>query len=344
VTAAVSLRRATAADGETIWRWRNDPDTRAASLAQGEIPLGAHLGWYRAALDDPDRAFFIGMADGQEIGFVRLDRCGPEATVSIALAPEARGRRLARPFLSSALDGCPWPVTHIKAVVRPENAASRALFAGAGFRLRTDGNPLLFERDTPPAPYVVVLANEIGADGLPNPVSQARLARAAGYLRSTPGAVLVTSGWPYARDPDLTIARSMANAAVRDHGIDPARILESPRARDTVGDAVFFAADILPVGPPPASVTVATSTAHAPRAAEIFHFVLGPGVPVTVAATDEPVTDSDQAREAASLAAFRATFDGIAPADLPAILARLHAAHPLYNGTVYGPESTGVVR
>jgi len=344
VTAPVSLRHATAADGETIWRWRNDPATRAASLAQGEIPLGAHLGWYRAALDDPDRAFFVGVAGGEDIGFVRLDRAGAEAAVSIALAPEARGRRLARPFLSAALDACPWPVARIRAVVRPENAASRALFASAGFHLRTDGNPLVFERDMPPASYVVVLANEIGADGVPNPVSRSRLARAAAARRATPGGILVTSGWPYARDPDLTIAHAMATAAVRDHGIDPGRILESPRARDTVGDAVFFAADILAMAPPPALVTVATSAAHAPRAAEIFRFVLGPGVPVAVAATDEPVTDADRTREAASLAAFRATFEGIAPGDLPAILSRLHCAHPLYNGEVYGPDSTGVAR
>jgi uncharacterized SAM-binding protein YcdF (DUF218 family) len=344
VTTPVTLRRADAADGETIWRWRNDPAARAASLGQGDIALDAHLDWYRAALDDADRAFFIGMADGRDIGFVRLDRAGAEATLSIVLAPEARGRGLARPFLSAAIEACPWPVARTRAVVRPGNTASRALFEGAGFELRTDGDPLVYQRRTRPAPYVVVLANEIGADGRPNTVSRARLVRAADAMRALPGAILVTSGWPYARDPYLTIAHAMAQAAVRDHGIDPARILESPRARDTVGDAVFFAADILPAGPPPGSVTVVTSAAHAPREAEIFRFVLGPEVPVALAATDEPVTEAERAREAASLAAFRATFEGVMPGDLPAILNRLQSAHPLYNGEVYGPDSTGVVR
>jgi uncharacterized SAM-binding protein YcdF (DUF218 family) len=163
-------------------------------------------------------------------------------------------------------------------------------------------------------------------------------------MAARPSGVLVTSGWPYARDPGLTIAHAMARAAARDFRVDPARILESPRSRDTVGDAAFFAADVLPVAPPPALVTVVTSAAHAPRAEAIFRFVLGPEVPVEVVPTDEPVTIAERARETASLAAFRDTFAGVAPGDLPAILARMETAHPLYNGTVYGPDSPGVAR
>jgi RimJ/RimL family protein N-acetyltransferase len=344
VSAALTLRPATEADGEAIWHWRNDPATRAASLSQDEIPLAAHMGWYRAALEDLARAFFIGSAEGSEIGFVRLDREDGVATVSIALAPEARGRGLSVPFLRAALDACPWPVAHFRAVVRPENAASRALFDRLGFEVKFTGNPLVLERETPPAPFVIVLANEIEPDGTPNPVSRARLARAARVMAGRPGAVLVTSGWPYARDPGLTIAHAMALAAARDFRVDPARILESPRSRDTVGDAAFFAADVLPKAPEPSLVTVVTSAAHAPRAEAIFRFVLGPEVPLEVTPTDEPVTIAERARETASLSAFRETFAGVAPGDLPAILARMEAAHPLYNGTVYGPDSPGVAR
>jgi RimJ/RimL family protein N-acetyltransferase len=344
VSAALTLRRAEEADGEAIWRWRNDAATRAASLAQGEIPLGAHLGWYHAALADPARAFFIGRAEGADIGFVRLDRGKGDAMVSIALAPEARGRGLSVPFLAAALDACPWPVARFTAFIRPENGPSRALFDRLGFKVRIDGNPIVLERELPPAPFVVVLANEIEADGAPNPVSRARLARAARVMAARPSGVLVTSGWPYARDPGLTIAHAMARAAARDYRVDTARILESPRSRDTVGDAAFFAADILPLAPPPSLVTVVTSAAHAPRAEAIFRFVLGPEVPVEVVPTDEPVTIAERARETASLAAFRDTFAGVAPGDLPAILARMETAHPLYNGTVYGPDSPGVAR
>lgn len=339
----IALRTATAGDCETIWRWRNDPATRKASLAQGAIPLGVHRGWFNRAVTDPDRLFLIGLVGEEEIGFVRLDREGDAAMISIALDPTARGRGLAVPFLLESLAACHWPVARFTAVVRPENAASRASFERAGFTLTRGGNPLHYARPAPGPRLICVLANEIAADGTPNDQSAARLDLAARLMAEDREARLVTSGWAYARDPDTPIATLMAQAAEA-RGVPAERIVTSPRARDTVGDAAFLARDVIADGPIPIRVTVVTSAYHGARAREIFAFVLGPGVPLDIATTDEPVSAAQEASEEASRAAFRETFEAIAPGDLPAILDRLETAHPLYNGVIHGPDSPGVPR
>jgi len=339
----VTLRIASAEDIDAIWRWRNDIATREASLVQDEIPFDQHRDWYNAVQKDPNRTILIGVLDGVDIGYVRLDRRGDSAWVSVALDPVVRGKGLAVPFLSDAMSACPWPVRRFTAVVRPENFMSRLMVERTGFVFVKDDGPLLFERENLGQPVVVVLANEFAADGTPNDQTDARLDLAATLIADTPEARLVTSGWPYARDPDTPIAALMARAAVA-RGVDPARISQSPRARDTVGDALFLALDIIGSGPPPSDVTVVTSAYHALRADEVFNFVLKDLAPVLVKTTDEPVTDARKVAELASLTAFHDTFRGIEAGDLPAIQSRLFADHPLYNGQVYGPDSPGVVR
>jgi L-amino acid N-acyltransferase YncA len=66
---------------------------------------------------------------------VRLDRAGTTATLSIGLAPEARGRGLAARLVRLAAVEClhsGW-CRLVEARVRPENAASLATFRRAGF-------------------------------------------------------------------------------------------------------------------------------------------------------------------------------------------------------------------
>lgn len=133
---ALTIRPAGADDALEILDWRNDPLTRAMSRQAASIAPDRHLEWYAAALVDPRRYFLIGEAGGARIGMVRFDRCtAAEWEVSIMLAPAARGRRLAVPLLEGAIGAlvAARPATRILAEVRPENAASLALFARAGF-------------------------------------------------------------------------------------------------------------------------------------------------------------------------------------------------------------------
>ena len=175
---------------------------------------------------------------------------------------------------------------------------------------------------------VLVLSNEMAADGSPTEESARRLAKAANVLGTYPDGMLVTSGWGYRDDTDKTLADAMAIAAIRDHAIPEARIMRLHRSRDTVGDAVFFALALNP-----RRLFVITSAYHCVRTERIFRFVLGDDVALEVVGVGERGDESRQTAEANSLAAFKMTFEGIEPGDLPAIEGRLMTAHPFYNGT-----------
>jgi len=186
------------------------------------------------------------------------------------------------------------------------------------------------------AEAVIVLANLMDGAGHLNADSEERLALAVSIVAQNPDACLITSGWTNAPDCPIAIADAMRDAAVQEHGLPPHRVFSDASARDTVGDALFVKRNLVePAGL--RRLTVVTSSYHVPRAKRIFRFVFG-----TAYALDFVGTSIDHARDKArdelsSLAAFRATFAGIAPGDTEAIYRRLRRDHPYYNGTMYPP-------
>lgn len=147
MTDALTIRPATSADGERLWRWRNAPDVRHASLDPREIPLTDHLDWFRRALSDPDREILIAEQGGRPMGMIRFDRSQDAATVSILLDAGYRGKGLAAPILSAAIAASRFGRAPLRALVKRDNAASRALFLSLGFRVVSDGDTILLERD-----------------------------------------------------------------------------------------------------------------------------------------------------------------------------------------------------
>lgn len=174
---------------------------------------------------------------------------------------------------------------------------------------------------------VMVLGNDIDAQGAPNDEAVLRLRRAVDILEGFPDSPLVTSGWAYRDDTPVSIAQAMATVARRDFALESARIIELPFSRDTVGDAVFLAEHVKA-----RSVIVVTSEFHRERASEIFGFVLGPSVEVTVLGVGDAASPAIKARECASLQSFRETFTGIKPGNHEAIYERMICEHPFYNG------------
>ena len=138
----VRLRAATATDCERVWVWRNDPETRAASLETEAIPWEVHEPWFNETLRRPDRRVYIVVADGRDAGAVRLDVADAEARVSIHLAPEARYRGIGalalRAVVGEAFDG--FGIVRVIGVIKPDNQPSLAAFAKAGFALVEGGN------------------------------------------------------------------------------------------------------------------------------------------------------------------------------------------------------------
>lgn len=144
VAATVRLRAARAQDCRRVWLWRNDPVTREASFNSAPIAFSAHEQWFRESLGRQNRRLYVVLVDGREAGVARLDLEGSEATVSIHLGPEWRGRRVG-PAALEALEAIAFGglgLTRLVASVKPGNSASLSAFRRAGFRVAGSGEAL----------------------------------------------------------------------------------------------------------------------------------------------------------------------------------------------------------
>lgn len=146
MTDGVSIRAATWDDGEMLWRWRNGEDVRRASFNSEEIPLENHLDWFREALADPNREILIGEYRGSPIGMVRFDYKEDVAFVNILLDEAHRGAGFGKIILNEAISNAKGKWKRLHALVKPENAASLALFQSLGFRAVDRREAIILER------------------------------------------------------------------------------------------------------------------------------------------------------------------------------------------------------
>ena len=144
---ALRLRPAEERDAEFLLRVRSDPQTVRASRHRAAPDPDLHALWLAGALADPRRALYVAeeleapdtgqWARWVPVGYGRVDdlRHGV-SELSLALAPEARGRGLARRVIeaATALDPHRCRVWH--AEVRRENSRSLRAFLAAGWGLR----------------------------------------------------------------------------------------------------------------------------------------------------------------------------------------------------------------
>src|SRR5690348_1550527 len=114
----MKLRRATLDDAERLWRWRNDPETRANSISTDPVPLESHIAWLKSSLRNPDRKLLVAELDGEPVGTVRIDN---DRELSWTVAPEARGRGIGGAMVAAVV--FPGAVARIKR----ENLASQKI-------------------------------------------------------------------------------------------------------------------------------------------------------------------------------------------------------------------------
>jgi RimJ/RimL family protein N-acetyltransferase len=124
---------------ERLLQWRNDPETRKASIGQAPIPPDEHARWFAAQLAAPDVALYIIESgnDAHPCGQVRLNRLRDGgALVSIGLDSSCRGRGIGAAALRAvqAPECRPHWAATLYAVIRLDNPASRRAFEAAGFR------------------------------------------------------------------------------------------------------------------------------------------------------------------------------------------------------------------
>lgn len=130
--APVRLRATEASDAEILFSWQRDPETRRYARNPEPPAWDEHVAWLEAKLEDDDCLFTMIEHGGRPCGFVRLDRVSESREVSIITAPEERRTGIAQAALGLARDLVPGG--NIIAYVKPENAASLALFQAAGYQ------------------------------------------------------------------------------------------------------------------------------------------------------------------------------------------------------------------
>jgi RimJ/RimL family protein N-acetyltransferase len=95
-------------DGRLLWEWANDPAVRAVSFSSEPISWQQHWQWFNSKLSSPDCIFYIAvnLAD-LPIGQVRFERTGDEATISVSLAANFRGKGFGSSIIRRALTHFP---------------------------------------------------------------------------------------------------------------------------------------------------------------------------------------------------------------------------------------------
>lgn len=134
--ANLRLRKVEEGDCRLLWEWANDPAVRNVSFSTEPIPWEQHVQWFNSKLADIGNRHYIVLDEqGVPVGQARYELDGPNAVMSINLAPDVRGRGIGGATLALAVDELfrDSSAKLIHAYVKPDNEASVRLFMNAGF-------------------------------------------------------------------------------------------------------------------------------------------------------------------------------------------------------------------
>lgn len=132
----IHLRPATISDSDNLFSWRNDPVTQAYSRSTAPVARADHDRWmqFNVLQGYPQHIVLIADSEFGPVGVIRFDINKSDVMdceVSITVAPEHRGKKVARGILET---GCSYMDEYtISAEIKPENAASRRIFEQCGF-------------------------------------------------------------------------------------------------------------------------------------------------------------------------------------------------------------------
>jgi UDP-2,4-diacetamido-2,4,6-trideoxy-beta-L-altropyranose hydrolase len=132
----VRLRDATSADAELLWRWANEPETRANSFSGQAISWSDHVDWLSQRLNSPTSRLLVAVDKNDvPIGQARLDVDGQGAILSISVDRGFRHQGLGSATIPLVLKEATrsFGVAWVDALIKPENEASLRAFSSSGF-------------------------------------------------------------------------------------------------------------------------------------------------------------------------------------------------------------------
>ncbi len=181
---------------------------------------------------------------------------------------------------------------------------------------------------------VLVLANLMSVDGILNDETASRVKLGYEVFVKNRMDFIFFIGWDYRPDSPIAIADAMVRHLGSFASIDSDNILVNRQSRDSVGDAILSRID-LEEKFSNYELSVVSSEYHIPRLQHIFPRVYGTKIALDFFGAPIETIAGVEKSEAASIAAFDQTFDGIDSGDLPRFLKRLQSSHPFYNGKLH---------
>ena len=140
----IRLRRACMEDAPLLLAWRNDPETRKASITGHEILVEEHMAWLRTLLKDNNRELFMVLIGKRPIGTVRRERHETGFELSWTVCPDFRGKGLGKKMVRTLAQSTRGTVT---ARIKKDNARSVGIAEHAGMTLQREENGILiYER------------------------------------------------------------------------------------------------------------------------------------------------------------------------------------------------------
>ena len=141
------LRRVEEEDILEIFKLSNEEAVRRYSINSDEIKWDDHVNWFNKIIHDQNVAFYVVRGNnGCFRGQIRFSLNGSNATVSISLSKEIRGRQLSRRILMSGIEMIFQDyhnIENIYAIVKENNLASKKLFEGQSFEVVENKSNLL---------------------------------------------------------------------------------------------------------------------------------------------------------------------------------------------------------
>jgi spore coat polysaccharide biosynthesis protein SpsF len=131
----VTLRPAVPGDVTLLRALRNDPESVRWSRNRREVGLEEHVAWFADVLSCPASRVWIALEDGSIVGQARVDVRDGVGTVSVTVAPEARGRGVGAGILRALVRvlAADRQVHTLVAWIDRDNAASLGAFGRVGF-------------------------------------------------------------------------------------------------------------------------------------------------------------------------------------------------------------------
>ncbi|HRU01450.1 MAG TPA: UDP-2,4-diacetamido-2,4,6-trideoxy-beta-L-altropyranose hydrolase, partial [Victivallales bacterium] len=130
------LRKPQMEDCHFVWELSNSRSVRDISFSKEQIPWERHRDWFEKTINDRNSFFcIVETADGKRAGQIRFRIDGTDATVSISLVPDFRGKGYGSTLIAESSEELfrTTNVKNIHAYIKPENIASIKSFLKGGY-------------------------------------------------------------------------------------------------------------------------------------------------------------------------------------------------------------------